>query len=67
MSLIDTHCHIYYDSYKKDINEVLDRAKENNIRKIICVGVDMKSSLESIKLAENHDMIYASVGYHPHE
>ena len=27
----------------------------------------MKSSLESIKLAENHDMIYASVGYHPHE
>jgi len=67
MSLIDTHCHIYYDSYKKDFNEVLDRAKANNIKKIICVGVDLKSSLKSIELAENHDMIHASVGYHPHE
>tara|TARA_Y100000590_G_scaffold330747_1_gene375763 strand:+ start:210 stop:962 length:753 start_codon:yes stop_codon:yes gene_type:complete len=66
MELIDTHSHIYYDKYT-DINNVLDRAKENNIAKIICVGVDIESSEKSIALAEKYDMIYATAGYHPHE
>ena len=66
MELIDTHCHIYYDKYP-DINEVIDRAIENNISKMICVGVDLESSEKSIHLAEKYDMIYATAGYHPHE
>ena len=66
MQLIDTHCHIYYEKYH-DINEVINRALENNISKIICVGVDIESSNKSIKLAEKYDMVYATAGYHPHE
>jgi TatD DNase family protein len=66
MELIDTHSHIYYDKYT-DIDEVLDRAQENNVSKIICVGVDIESSFKSVNLAEKYDMIYATVGYHPHE
>ena len=66
MNLIDTHCHIYYDKYH-DIDEVIDRALENNVSKMICVGVDIESSNKSIELAEKHDMIYATAGYHPHE
>ena len=38
MQLIDTHSHIYYDKYKDDFDEVLSRAKENNLKNIICVG-----------------------------
>jgi len=67
MELIDTHCHIYYDKYKNDLDEVIERAIKNNISKIICVGVDFESSMQSIKLAEKYDMIYATAGYHPHE
>ncbi len=48
MSLIDTHCHIYYDNFKNDFNEVLERAQKNNLKKISCVGVDIESSMESI-------------------
>jgi Tat protein secretion system quality control protein TatD with DNase activity len=44
MELIDTHCHIYYDKYQ-DIDEVVDRAIENNISKMICVGVDILFSI----------------------
>ena len=66
MELIDTHSHIYYDKYT-DIDDVIDRAHKNNISKIICVGVDIKSSEKSIDLAEKYDMIYATAGYHPHE
>ena len=67
MKLIDTHCHIYYDDYKKNFNSILERAEKNNISHIICVGVDLDSSIKCIELSETHEMIYATVGYHPHE
>ena len=67
MQLIDTHSHIYYDKYKEDFDEVLKRAEDNNLKNIICVGVDIESSEKSILLAEKYNMIYSTAGYHPHE
>ena len=67
MQLIDTHSHIYYDRYKEDFNKVLKRAEDNNLKNIICVGVDIESSEKSILLSEKHKMIYSTAGYHPHE
>jgi len=67
MNFIDTHCHIYYDKYKSDIKQVLDRSIKNNINKLICVGVDLSSSLKSIELAKKYNIVFASAGYHPHE
>ena len=49
MSLIDTHSHIYYDQYKEDLSEVLDRAAEFNVEKIICVAVDITLPTEYIQ------------------
>ena len=43
MYFIDTHSHIYYDKYSDDIDEVIDKAFQNNVKKIICVGVDIDS------------------------
>jgi len=67
MELIDTHCHIYYDDFKNDLDEVLKRSRQNFISKLICVGVDLKSSKESINLSEKYSQIFATAGYHPHE
>ena len=67
MKLIDTHSHIYYDKYKNDLPEVINNARNNNVSKIICVGVDIDTSKKSIKIAEKYDMVYATAGYHPHE
>ena len=67
MELIDTHCHIYYDSFKNDLDEVLKRATQNFISKLICVGVDLKTSKESINLSEKYPQIFATAGFHPHE
>ena len=67
MYYIDTHSHIYYDKYEHDLDEVINRAQDNNIKNIICVGVDLPSSKKSIKLAETYDSVYATVGFHPHE
>ena len=67
MQLIDTHSHIYYDKYKDDLSEVINRATANNICNIICVGVDIDSSKKSIEISEEYAMIYSTAGYHPHE
>jgi len=67
MEFIDTHCHIYYDKYQNDISDVINRAKNKNIKHIICVGVDLESSEKSIILSDQYESVFATVGYHPHE
>jgi len=67
MNLIDTHAHIYYDDYADSIDAIMQNAINTEIEKIICVGVDLETSEECIKLAEQYPIIYATCGYHPHE
>ena len=66
-NLIDTHSHIYYDQYKDDLSEVINRALEKGVERIICVGVDLETSIESLELANKYENIFCTAGYHPHE
>ena len=65
--LIDTHSHIYYDKYNNDFNEVLDRANDSGVKKIICVGTDLESSIKSLEISNKYENVYCAIGYHPHE
>ena len=67
MNLIDTHAHIYYDDYANCMEEIIRDAINAGIERIICVGVDLKTSEQCIKLAEEYPIVYATCGYHPHE
>ena len=65
--LIDSHCHLYMGSWFKNLDVVLERAKKNNIGKIICPGIDIESSWQSLTIAKNHPDVYAAAGIHPHD
>ena len=65
--MIDTHCHINDIKYDLDVKEVISRAIESGVEKMICVGTDLKTSEKAIELADTYSGIYATVGYHPHE
>lgn len=67
MHFTDTHCHIHQDDYPLDAEEVLARATQKDIKRLICVGVDEQSSREAIDFAAKHTNTWASVGVHPHE
>lgn len=67
MSLIDSHCHIHEKSYPLDANEVLARAREIGVEKLICVGTDAQSSLDAVTFSSGHTGVFASIGIHPHE
>lgn len=64
---IDTHCHLDFPEFDKDREEVIKRAKEGGIDYIINIGSSLKSSVNSIALAQKYDFIYATVGVHPHD
>ena len=68
IELIDTHAHLnLYGSYKKDLAEVVSRAKETGVLRIINVGIDLKTSIKALELAYQFEGLYATAGIHPHE
>ncbi len=67
MQFIDTHCHLNLDQFNDDIDDVLIRASENNITKIIIPSIDIPSLEKSIKIAENYSQVFAAIGIHPND
>ncbi|MFN3396091.1 MAG: TatD family hydrolase [Thermodesulfovibrionales bacterium] len=67
MSLIDTHCHIEMDAFDKDRDGVLKRAKDSGIEAIITIGSDYKSNIDNLSFINKYDLLYASMGIHPHD
>lgn len=65
--LIDTHCHLFFEELKKDLEGVLSRASELGVTKFICVGTNVEDSKESYDLALNYENIFSTAGVHPHD
>lgn len=63
--MIDTHCHLNFDSYNDDRESVIERAAKAGVSRIIIPAVDMETCEEAIALAAKHEGIYAAVGVHP--
>ncbi len=63
--LIDTHAHLDFPEFKQDIDEVVERATEAGVTRIITIGTSLQSCASSIALADRYEQIYAVVGIHP--
>ncbi len=66
MPLIDTHAHVHYDRFDDDRADVLQRAQEAGVERIINIGYDLPSSRASVALAQEHSDVWATVGIQPH-
>jgi TatD DNase family protein len=71
LSYVDTHCHIHDSEFavKSDYSqkEVLDRAIQSGVDKLICVGTSVDSSRQAVKFAGEHESCFATMAIHPHE
>jgi TatD DNase family protein len=61
----DTHAHLQDTCFRADRAQVIERAEQAGVARLICVGVDLESSREAIRLSEAHPGVYATVGWHP--
>lgn len=65
--LIDSHAHLDFDQFRRKHGEVIKRAKNAGVKKIINVGTNLQGSRDSSILAEKYSGVYATVGVHPHD
>ncbi len=64
--LIDSHAHLEMPEFKKDLEEVLERAKESGVHIILTVGTEEKDWGRALEIANSHPWVYAILGVHPH-
>lgn len=62
---IDTHVHLSDEAFALDLQEVLYRAKDAGISKMIVIAYDLPSSYKVLELAEAYENLYCTVGVHP--
>ncbi len=67
MTFIDTHAHLTAREFDADRDEVIARAADAGVRFIINPGTNLDDSRRAVELADRHPMVYAAVGYHPHD
>ena len=66
---VDSHAHLDGKRFDDDREQTITRAREAGVETIVAIGSgDGPGTLDcGIKMAEQHDFIYATIGIHPHE
>ena len=66
--MIDTHCHLDGEEFAADLNEVVARAREAGVSKILVPGIDLKSCQTVMDTCHQYpDYCYPMLGLHPEE
>lgn len=66
--LFDTHCHINFEDYAADRDEMLARARAMGVTRLVCIGMLPQGGRQALALARAHPgFVYASVGCHPYD
>jgi TatD DNase family protein len=66
MEIIDSHCHLFLEEFSGDAPEVLDRARQAGVKRIVNVGLDGKSNRDVLAASRETPGLHPSVGWHPH-
>ncbi len=61
----DTHAHLDFPDFEPDLEQVIARAQQAGIARIISIATDLDSSQRAIALAERYPNVFAAVGWHP--
>jgi len=64
--LIDSHSHLEMPEFKKDLEQVIQRAMESGVEHIFTVGTEKKGWMRALEIAHSHPSVYAILGVHPH-
>ena len=64
--LVDSHCHLDFDSFERDRSEVIQRARSAGVQALVTICTRVSRFAEILEIAESNSEIWCSVGIHPH-
>ena len=65
--MIDSHCHLDYEPLISDLSNVIKRSKDVGIEKLLTISTSFESFSRVKELINKDEMIYGTIGIHPHE
>jgi len=65
--LVDTHCHLDFNSFDQDRELVIDRARASGVKRVLNPGINLVSSADAVNLSMKYAEVYAGVGVHPND
>lgn len=63
--LIDVHTHLDHELFNDDLDEVIQRAKDNGVKIIINNGIDPRTNRISLELSKKYDIMKCAMGIYP--
>jgi len=64
---IDTHAHLMMQQFEGEVDDVVMRAKDAGVGRIVNIGMDAETSDKALDLANRYDGCFATFGFHPYE
>jgi len=63
--IIDVHCHLTDKYFEDKLDQVIKRAKKNNVVNIISNGVNLEDNKKILEITKKYDIVKASFGFYP--
>jgi TatD DNase family protein len=65
--LVDSHCHLEYDSFAAEGDAPIMRARAAGVSACVTIGTKLATFPKTLGVAERYDNVWCSVGVHPHD
>ena len=67
IELIDSHCHLIFENFEQDLEEVITRLRSKGVKKLVHACCELSEIPKLKKISHQIDEIFYSVGLHPLE
>ncbi len=64
--LVDSHCHLDFPDFAEEREAVVQRAAAAGVGRMVTISTRVRRFPQLIEIAESFDVVYCSVGTHPH-
>jgi TatD DNase family protein len=65
--LFDSHCHLTDQQFASDLADVLRRAAQAGVTRMVTICSDAQDAEAAARLARAHDGVWCTAGIHPHQ
>lgn len=67
MRIVDSHCHLDFDTFADELDAVVGRARDAGVCRMVTICTKVSQFERILAVAERFDDVFCSVGVHPHE